>query len=98
MIFVVINNFVFIPGNILSWDVFGYYLYLPFKFIYHDLGLTNDSVVHSIIAEYQNTGTFYQASKLPNGNYVMKYSMGISFLCSFFLYRSFNSENFLLFI
>ncbi|MGE0076392.1 MAG: hypothetical protein AB7S48_00880 [Bacteroidales bacterium] len=86
MIFIVINNFYFFPGNILSWDVFGYYLYLPLKFIYHDLGLSNDTIVHSIIEKYHNTGTFYQAMKMPDGHYVMKYSMGLSVLYSPFFF------------
>jgi hypothetical protein len=68
------------PGNILSWDFFGYYLYLPFTFIYHDLGLKNIDVVHQIIDEYNNTSSFYQAFQSPNGLTVMKYPMGISIL------------------
>lgn len=80
LVFVVINNFVFSPSNILSWDVFGYYLYLPFKFIYNDLGLRNMDVVHSIIEKYNNTATFYQAVQMPEGHYVMKYPMGLSFI------------------
>ncbi|MBN2893085.1 MAG: glycosyltransferase family 39 protein [Bacteroidales bacterium] len=79
ILFVFTNNFYFFPKNILSWDVFGYYLYLPLKFIYKDLALVNDSVVFSIIEKYHNTSTFYQGMKLPEGNYVMKYTMGLSF-------------------
>jgi len=77
--FIILNNFIFYPANILSWDVFGYYLYLPLKFIYNDLGLHNDAVMHSIIEKYHNTATFYQVVKLPEGNFILKYSMGLSF-------------------
>ncbi|MFZ4399863.1 MAG: hypothetical protein ACOYO1_07505 [Bacteroidales bacterium] len=79
VVFIIVNNWIFKSYNILSWDVFGYYLYLPLKFIYHDLGLQDDTVIHTIIEKYHNTVSFYQANKLPEGNYVMRYSMGLSF-------------------
>ena len=79
-------GFTFFPDNILSWDVFGYYLYLPFTFIYSDLGLNNENIIHEIIDKYHNSATFYQAIKLPAGNYVMKYSMGMSILYSPFFF------------
>jgi hypothetical protein len=83
---IVLNNFLFVPGNILSWDVFGYYLYLPFTFIYNDLGLHNDAVVKAIIEQYHNTATFYQASQIDGGGYVMKYSMGLAVLYAPFFF------------
>ncbi|MBE9512062.1 MAG: hypothetical protein IMY71_14430 [Bacteroidetes bacterium] len=82
----VYSGFAFFPDNILSWDVFGYYLYLPFTFIYHDLGINNENIIHEIIDKYHNSVTFYQAIKLPAGNYVMKYSMGMSILYSPFFF------------
>lgn len=82
----VYSGFTFFPNNILSWDVFGYYLYLPFTFIYNDLGINNESIVHEIIDKYHNSATFYQAIKLPAGNYVLKYSMGMSVLYSPFFF------------
>lgn len=82
----VYSGFIFFPDNILSWDVFGYYLYLPLTFIYHDLGLNNENIIHEIIDKYHNSATFYQAIKLPAGNYVMKYSMGMSILYSPFFF------------
>lgn len=68
------------PHSILSWDIFGYYLYLPFTFIYNDLGLRDFSVVENIIEKYQNTATFYQANWQPAGYWVMKYPMGMAIL------------------
>jgi hypothetical protein len=74
------------PANILSWDVFGYYLYLPLGFIYQDISLQDPDVIHSIIAKYNSTETFYQMYLLENGNWVMKYSMGMAiFYLPFFL-------------
>ena len=73
-------NFKYSANNILSWDIFGYYLYLPLVFIYSDLGLENVSEIYDIIEKYNNTATFYQAVQSPTGNWVMKYSMGLSIL------------------
>ncbi|MEI6062233.1 MAG: hypothetical protein WCR72_16140 [Bacteroidota bacterium] len=77
---VVFFRFVYPPINILSWDVFGYYLYLPATFIYHDLRLADISWVQRLIEQYQATSTFYQATPLPAGGWVMKYSMGMAVL------------------
>ena len=77
---IVFFRFVYPPVNILSWDVFGYYLYLPAFFIYHDLRLTNITWVNHLIDQYQMTSTFYQATALPTGGWVMKYSLGMALL------------------
>lgn len=74
------------PPRILSWDVFGYYLYLPLLFIRGDLGLSDPAWVHEIIARYRSTATFYQAFPLGNGNMVLKYSMGMAVLYSPFFF------------
>lgn len=74
------------PANIISWDVFGYYLYLPLTFIYNDLALKEPEVIHAIIEKYNNTDTFYQMYLLENGNWMMKYSMGMAvFYLPFFV-------------
>jgi len=86
ILFIIINNLIFFPANILCWDVFGYYLYLPLKFIYHDLSLHDESIVHSILEQYQNSTTFYQALRLPEGDFVMKYTMGMSVLYAPFFF------------
>lgn len=69
-----------VPNNILSWDIFGYYLYLPFTFIYHDLGLRNFEIVQNILDQYHNTHWFYQALPQEAGHWVMKYPMGMAVL------------------
>ena len=77
---IVFFRFQYPPVNILSWDVFGYYLYLPAAFIYHDLRLTDISWVNHLIDQYQTTSTFYQATAFPSGGWVMKYSLGMALL------------------
>lgn len=86
ILFIVINNFTFFPKNILSWDVFGYYLYLPLKFIYNDLSIHDIANIDAIIKQYSSTSNFYQGMVLPDGSYVMKYSMGMSFLYAPFFF------------
>jgi hypothetical protein len=92
IIAIVFFRFVYPPVNILSWDVFGYYLYLPATFIYHDLRLTNLAWVNQLIDQYQATATFYQANPMPNGGWVMKYSIGMAILNApaFFIAHAFS--------
>jgi hypothetical protein len=73
------------PGaNVLTWDAFGYYLYLPGKFIYHDL--TKLEWLPGILEQYRPTGELYQTIALPNGNFAMKYLMGLSILYTPFFF------------
>ncbi|MEN9415585.1 MAG: hypothetical protein RLZ62_1889, partial [Bacteroidota bacterium] len=58
----------------ISWDVSGYYMYLPAAIIYHDM---KDLAWWDGIAVKYNPGPgMGQAFKHPSGNYVMKYPMG----------------------
>ena len=65
--------------NIATYDALGYYLYLPATFIYKDI--KKYDWLAELDAKYQMTGGhFYQASKLDNGNYTMKYFGGVAIL------------------
>ena len=66
--------------SIISWDVFGYYLYIPATFIHHDLGIRNFAWVKEILDTYQPTIGFYQAYLSPGGDYVMKYPVGMAIM------------------
>lgn len=72
---------------VLTWDVSGYYWYLPSIFIYHDI--KQQGFKDHILTQYQPTSgvnDFQQAFRHESGNYVMKYSMGMSVMYSpFFL-------------
>jgi len=72
--------------SILSWDVFGYYLYLPATFIYHDLGIKDFSWLHNLLGTYNPTVGFYQAYMGPEGMYLMKYPIGMAILYSPFFF------------
>lgn len=72
--------------DVLTWDVFGYYLYLPAKFIYNDVGLVDQSWLNAIFDTYDPSSTLYQAVKLDNGNWVIKYTLGWSILLAPFFF------------
>ena len=69
-----------LPMNILSWDTMGYYLYLPLTFIYQDLGMKDVQVVQDLIAQYELSGSFYQAWQADTGFWVIKYTSGEAIL------------------
>ncbi|MEI7499220.1 MAG: hypothetical protein WCK84_02125 [Bacteroidota bacterium] len=71
---------------IISWDVFGYYLYLPATFIHHDLGIKNFAWVQEILDTYNPTIGFYQAYLSPGADYIMKYPMGLAIMYSPFFF------------
>ncbi len=87
-VIIVVLRFIYTPDNVLSWDVFGYYLYLPSKFIYHDLDLVNQAWLNELIQKYHSTETLYQAFVAPNGQWVMKYSMGMAIMYMPFFFIS----------
>jgi hypothetical protein len=69
----------------ISWDVSGYYWYLPTLFIYKDL--KQQKFNDSIIAKYHPLENSYQSAKNPkSGNYVMKYSCGQALMYSPFFF------------
>ncbi len=58
----------------ISWDVSGYYLYLPAALIYQDV--KHVAFFDSLSNQYHPGPGMGQVFKHPSGNYVMKYSMG----------------------
>src|SRR5262245_54662596 len=64
--------------NPLSWDVFGYHLYLPAAFLWHDVPLKNFGKVEEINARYQGSPTLYQGDKTEDGSWLIKYTMGLA--------------------
>ncbi len=74
------------PVKMLTWDVFGYYLYLPAHFIYDDTALINHQWLDDIIQKYQPSPTLYQLVDLDNGSRLIKYSSGMAVLYSPFFF------------
>lgn len=58
----------------ISWDVSGYYMYLPSAVVYQDM--KELAWWDGIAAKYNPDPGMGQAFKHPSGNYVMKYPMG----------------------
>lgn len=68
------------PINTFSYDVFGYYMYLPLGFKYNDITIQNYSTISTILNTYHASETFYQAVHWDNGSWVMRYPIGLSVL------------------
>jgi len=67
-------------NNAISWDVFGYYLYLPAHFLYDDPGFEHMEWMEKINSTYKNTTSFYQLVPGPDGKQLIKYSSGMAFI------------------
>lgn len=74
------------PRQALTWDVFGYYLYLPATFIYHDPGLSNPQWLDEVMETYHPSATFYQLVEGSDGNRIIKYSSGLALLFAPFFF------------
>ncbi|MFM2047622.1 MAG: hypothetical protein RI955_168, partial [Bacteroidota bacterium] len=62
-------------GSTISWDVAGYYAYLPAIFIYDDIKTLEQTSKAATEANVQPDG-FSSACKVKNGNSVMTYTIG----------------------
>ena len=71
--------------TVISWDTYGYYLYLPQTFIHGDLGIQDFSPIEAAMNGPVQSDTFYQAMKSDLGNWVIKYPIGLAiFYAPFF--------------
>lgn len=62
----------------ISWDVMGYYLYLPATFIYKDLAKVEFG--EAIVEKYKPSTSFYQVFELDNSNRLLQYPIGLAIL------------------
>lgn len=86
ILFLVCLSVDYMPNNILSWDLWGAYLYLPANFIYDDPHLQDISWINEINGIYQNTPSYYQFWTNGNGNHQIMYSMGFAVLFAPFFF------------
>jgi hypothetical protein len=89
LVIIIITSFVVNPRqqkdcfkHELEWDVFSYYMYLPYTFIYKDVRMQKKEVVENIFQKYNIQGTYYQAYQIENGNYTPNYTLGFAILWS----------------
>ena len=73
-------------SNILTWDIFGHYSYLPMQFHKHQLIHTNLSYFKSINETYKCSDTLYQFGLQKNGNYIPRPTMGWAIVLSPFYF------------
>ena len=62
----------------LTWDVFGYYLYLPATFIHDDVALRDHAWLDEVMVKHDPSSTLYQLVDGPDGTRVIKYSSGMA--------------------
>ncbi len=77
LIIITLNRF---SHTYTSWDMFGYYLYLPATFIYKDTGLKDPSTAIEMMQKYELSATFYQIVPVKTGNNIIKYSSGLALI------------------
>ena len=80
-----ILKFSFQQTNILSYDFFGLYLYLPATFIYHDPGISDLSWLNAINEQYGNTPMFYQLHPIDGFN-IIRFFCGMALLLAPFFF------------
>lgn len=85
VLLMIVTRLLILPSKILTWDTFGYYLYLPSTFIYDDLKLKNDKWLNDLYNEYEPSDTKYQIN-IVNKNNVIMYTSGSSILYSPFFF------------
>lgn len=73
-------NFRYMTTAVISWDVFGYYLYLPALFIYNDLSLSDLSQLNAANDLYHMTPFYYQFCGTGTGANVNIYQAGMAVL------------------
>jgi hypothetical protein len=78
-------KFTHLQNNILSYDYFGLYLYLPATFIYNDPAISDLAWLNTIIETYKNTPTLYQLQAHEGYNIIRFYS-GMAILLSPFFF------------
>ena len=75
--FTIIKGYWKDDNRVIVSDVINYYAYLPATFIFHDIGITK--------AETIEKGMFW-TKRLPNGNNIIKMSMGMAFVYAPFFF------------
>ena len=65
-------------SNVITWDVYGYYLYLPAVFIYHDTRQYNFATEH--LKNYEMSSNLYQLKPVSGKVLAPGYTMGLAIL------------------
>lgn len=76
--FIVIFRLTHVVSNELSWDVLGYYLYLPATFVHHDPLLNDIGWLQNLNADGHLAGTLYMISQNKEGHTMYFFLMGMA--------------------
>ena len=68
------------PMSQLKLDNLGFYMYLPAKYNLNDLALRDFDKVKVLIDKYSLTPSYYQFTPIDNGNVVIRFFRGLSYL------------------
>jgi hypothetical protein len=66
------------PIEAITWDVYGYYLYLPATFIYQDPGIADKTWLNKTFETYHPSPFLYQLAGGQKGRQVNVYPMGLA--------------------
>jgi hypothetical protein len=80
LIILSVFRFTHIDTREISWDVFGYYLYLPATFIHHDPFLSSIEWVKQVNEQYNLASTLYMISSNDEGVPMYFFLMGTAIL------------------
>ena len=75
---VIIIKLIFSSWEVLTWDAFGYYLYLPLVFYEQTLIMPTLEYASAIYSEYNPSSSLYQFTQVPNGNFIIRYPVGMA--------------------
>ncbi len=84
--FIIVFRLTHVQKKEISWDVLGYYLYLPSSFVHHDPMFTDITWLRKLNEEQNLTGTLYQVSSNAKGEPMYFFLVGMSlFYLPFFM-------------
>ncbi len=66
--------------QVIAWDAFGYYLYLPAIFIHGDVSIMDPTWFHALFETYSPSATIYQINYMDDGGRAIKYPIGLAIL------------------
>lgn len=79
---IILINPLFSSLEVLTWDAFGYHFYLPLAFYEQTLTMTSLEYANAMYAEYNPSSSLYFFTQAPNGNFIIRYPVGMAVVYS----------------
>ncbi len=80
--FLLLSAFPPLSKHPFTWDLFGYFLYLPLSIIHQDLGISDYSIIETIRNHHYVSDSVYQIYRVENGNWIIRYPIGMALLAA----------------